>query len=138
VDRSLRRRGQVLVVVGASLGALVGAVLGLAVKDGPTSTAVAVAAPAGGTVLAATPASSQPGAPRSRAAGSGEQTGGAEPAGGQHTQSADRPDSTHGHAAKDAKEARKADEKGPDQRGDGRSGEGKDKAGKGKDKVADR
>ena len=50
MDRSLRRRGQVLVVVGALLGALVGVVLGLAVKDGPAGTAVAVAGPAGGTV----------------------------------------------------------------------------------------
>jgi hypothetical protein len=39
VDRSLRRHGQLLVAVGAFLGALVGVVLALAVEDPQTSTA---------------------------------------------------------------------------------------------------
>ena len=41
VERSLCRRGQFLVVVGALLGALIGVVLGLAVEDSQTPTAVA-------------------------------------------------------------------------------------------------
>jgi hypothetical protein len=41
VDRSFRRRGQHLVVVGALLGAVIGTTLGLIAEDAQTSTAVA-------------------------------------------------------------------------------------------------
>jgi hypothetical protein len=70
VDRSLRRRGQHLVVAGALLRALIGAALGLIVEDGQTSTAVAAPGRARGAVLALSPPSSHP--PASRAVGSGK------------------------------------------------------------------
>jgi hypothetical protein len=70
VDRSLRRRGQLLVVVGALLGALIGAALGLIVEDAQTSTAVAAPGHARGAALAASSPNSHP--PASRAAGSGD------------------------------------------------------------------
>jgi hypothetical protein len=69
VERSLCRRGQFLVVVGALLGALIGVVLGLAVEDSQTPTAVAAPARARGAALAAHPPSGQPTA--SQTAGGG-------------------------------------------------------------------
>jgi hypothetical protein len=119
VDRSLRRRGQFLVVVGALLGALIGVGLGLAVEDAGTSRAVA--APGHGAALAATPPDNQPSA--SRTAGSGSRTAGNASSGSQHAKSADRPDKRDGKAHKDR-------EGGRDKPG----GHGKDKPGKGEDK----
>ena len=69
MDRSLRRRGQFLVVVGALLGALIGTALGLIVEDAETSAAVAAPGPGRGVALAASPPTSHP--PASRAAGCG-------------------------------------------------------------------
>ena len=65
VDRSSRRRGQSLVVVGALLGALGGVALGLAVGGPQTSAAVAAPAPARSAAVAATPPTSQPTASQS-------------------------------------------------------------------------
>jgi hypothetical protein len=104
VDRSLRRRGQHLVVVGALLGALIGTALGLIAEDAQTSTAVAASGPA----LAASPPSSNP--PASRAAGSWD---GNDSSGNQRAEPPGRPDKRDGKAQKD------------------RAG-GKDKPGKGK------
>jgi hypothetical protein len=120
VDRSLRRRGQVLVVVGAMLGALIGAALGLVAEDAQTRTAVAAPGRARGAVLAVSP-SSRP--PASRAAGSGNRTDGNDSSGEQRAESPDRSDKRHGKTYKDRKDGR--DEPG---------GRGKDKPGKGKDK----
>jgi hypothetical protein len=118
VDRSLRRRGQFLVVVGALLGALMGVALGLVVEDARTSTAVAAPGRAHGAVLAASPPSSHPTA--SRAAGSRNRTGGNESSGNQHAESADRPDEQHSKGHKDREGQRD------------KPGHVKDKSGKGK------
>ena len=66
---SPRRRGQFLVVVGALLGALSGVVLGLAVDNPQTPTAVAAPGRAGGAALAAHPPSSQPSTSESTGSG---------------------------------------------------------------------
>ena len=110
VDRSLRRRGQLLVVVGALLGALIGAALGLIVEDAQTSTAVAAPGHARGAALAASSPNSHP--PASRAAGSGD---GNDSPGNQRAAPPGRPAKRDGNAHKD------------------RAG-GKDKPGKGKGK----
>jgi hypothetical protein len=110
VDRSLRRRGQHLVVVGALVGALIGTALGLTVEDAQPSTAVAAAGPGRGAALATSPPSSHP--RPSRAAGAGD---GNDSPGNQHAEPPGRPDKRDGKAHKD------------------RAG-GKDKPSKGKDK----
>jgi hypothetical protein len=120
VDRSLRRRGQFLVVVGALLGALIGVGLGLAVEDAGTSRAVA--APGHGAALAATPPDNQP--PASRTAGSGSRTAGNDSSGSQHAESADRPDKRHGKAQKDGDG--RQDKPGIDQHGKDNQGKGQD------------
>ena len=89
MDRSLRRHGQFLVAVGVVLGALAGIVLGLAVEDPQTSTAVAAPGPARA-ALAATPPSGQPTA--AQRTGSGDQADGDASTGTQRTRSAYRPD----------------------------------------------
>ena len=117
-DRSLRRRGQSLVAVGALVGALIGTLLGLVVGDAETSTRVATE-PAGGAALAASSQGSQP--PASRAAGSGDRRDGDQSSGTQQAESTDRPD--------------KGDAKAYKHRGAGRDrpgDRGKDKPGKGK------
>lgn len=115
MDRSLRRRGQSLVAVGALIGALIGTLLGLVVGDTEPSTGVG-AEPAGGAALAASSPSSQP--PASRAAGSGKQRDGNTSSGTQQTVSADRPG--------------KRDAKAYKHREVGRDKPGKDKPGKDK------
>jgi hypothetical protein len=96
VDRSLRRRGQHLVVVGALLGALIGTALGLIVEDAQTSMAVAAPGPGRGAALAASPPTSHP--PPSRAAGSGD---GSDSSGNQRVEPPGRPDKRDGNAHKD-------------------------------------
>ena len=96
---SPRRRGQFLVVEGALLGALSGVVLGLAVDDPQTPTAVAAPGRAGGAALAAHPPSSQP--TTSQAAGAGKPAGGDAYTGRQPTKPADRPNIGHGKAGMD-------------------------------------
>jgi hypothetical protein len=117
VDRSLRRRGQSLVAVGALVGALIGTLLGLVVGDAETSTRVA-AEPAGGAALAASSQGSQP--PASRA-GSGHRSDANPSSGSQQAASTDRP------GKGDAK-AHKHRGAGRDRPGD----RGKDKPGKDK------
>jgi hypothetical protein len=69
VNGSWHRRGQLLVVVGVLLGALVGVTLGLAVDDGGAGVATAVPAPDRGAALAAVAPGSRP--PTSRTVGGG-------------------------------------------------------------------
>ena len=88
-ERSLRRRGQFLVVVGALLGALVGVVLGLAVEDLQTPTAVAAPGLADGVALAARPPSSQP--TPSQSTGSGDRADSDASTGRQRTEPATDP-----------------------------------------------
>jgi hypothetical protein len=122
VDRSFHHRGQVLVVVSALLGAVIGAALGLIVEGAQTSRAVATPGRAQGATLAASPPSSQPTA--SRTAGSGD---GNDASGNQRAESPDRPDKRHGNAHKGRAGGR-----------DKPGGHGKDNPGKGKDKEVAR
>jgi hypothetical protein len=64
VDRSLRRLGQLLVVMGALLGAVLGVSLALMVENAETSGTVAGPGPEGAAVLAASSPGSQPPASR--------------------------------------------------------------------------
>jgi hypothetical protein len=131
VDRSLRRHGQLLVAVGAFLGALVGVVLGLAVEDPQTSTAAVAPGRARAVALAATPPSSQPAA--AQPAGSGKQADGDASTGRQPTESAYRPDKGHGNAHQDNRGNREGDSKDIGSRGRGKPGKSNDNAGKGND-----
>jgi hypothetical protein len=100
VNRSLRRLGQLLVVMGALLGAITGIALALIVENAETSRAVVVASGRErAAVLAANPSSSHP--PASRAASSGNRPAGNDSAGNQHAESADQPEQQHGNAHKD-------------------------------------
>jgi hypothetical protein len=67
VDRSLRHLGQLLVVMGALLGAAVGVAVALVIGNATTSGAVLASGPARAAVVAAGPSSSRP--PVSRGAG---------------------------------------------------------------------
>lgn len=118
MDRSLRRRGQSLLAVGALVGALIGTLLGLIVGDAEPSTRVR-AEPAAGAALAANSPGSQP--PASRAAGSGDQSDANQSSGTKQAESADR------SGKRDAK-AHKHREAGHDKSGN----LGKDKPGKDK------
>jgi hypothetical protein len=109
VDRSLRRRGQFLVVVGALLGALIGTALGLIAEDAQTSTAVAASGPGRGAALAASPPTNHP--PPSRAAGSGD---GNDFPGNQRTEPPGRPDKRAGNANKDPAGGKDKPSKGKD------------------------
>lgn len=123
MNRSTRRHGQFLVVVGALLGAFVGVVLGLAVEDPRTVAAVAAPGRAHGAVLAVTPPSSRPAA--SQAAGPGDGADGDQFIGRQRTQAADRPHHGHGKAHKAGKENRE-NHKELHGRGNGAPGKGND------------
>jgi hypothetical protein len=96
VDRSLRRRGQILVVVGALVGTLIGTALGLIAEDAQPSTAVAAPGPGRGAALAASPPTTHP--PASRAAGSGD---GNDSSGNQRAEPPGRPDKRDSNAHKD-------------------------------------
>jgi hypothetical protein len=110
VDRSVRRRGQLLVVVGALLGALVGVVLGLAVGDGRTDTAVAAPTRARSAAAAAAAPTSQPtGASTSRL----------------RVSSVDRPGKAKSKASKDGKRPPKEKHKGHGDDATGRSNKDK-------------
>jgi hypothetical protein len=109
VHRSLRRRGQFLVVVGALLGALIGTAFGLIAEDAQPSTAVAASGPGRGAVLAASPPDSHPLA--SRAAGSGD---GNDSPGNQRTEPPGRPDKRDGNAHKDRADGQDKPRKGKD------------------------
>jgi hypothetical protein len=88
VDRSLRRLGQLLVVMGALLGAITGVAVALIVENAGTSSAVAALGREGAAVLAASPPSSQ--SPTSWAAGSEGPADGSDSSATQHAEAADR------------------------------------------------
>ena len=121
MDRSLRRLGQLLVVMGALLGAVLGVALALIVEHAETSRAVAALGRERVAVLAASPPSSEP--PASRAASSQDPADGSDSSGKQRAQSAGRADQRAGTADKNRESHR-------DQAGS----RGKDKPNKGKAK----
>jgi hypothetical protein len=118
VYRSLRLRGQLLVLVAALLGAVMGVAFGLTGERGDTA---AVAAPgrASRVAPATTPASSRP--PASRAAGSGGQADSSDPAGHQRAESVDRPGKGHD---KPHRHERDRDKPGRSREGQARQGQG--------------
>jgi hypothetical protein len=116
VNRSLRRLGQLLVVMGASLGAVLGVGLALVVENAETSRAAGPGQERAA-VLAASPPSRQPPAPR--AAGSPGPGNAGGPSGNQRARSADQ--------------RVKADQKGHD-RDKPAKAKGRDDPGKAKDR----
>jgi hypothetical protein len=118
VDRSLRRLGQLLVVMGALLGAVLGVSLALIVDRLETSGM----APGreGAAVLSASSLGSQP--PASRGARSEDSAAGGGSSANQRAESAGRADQRDSKAGKN-REGRRD-----------KPGRGKDKPGKGKDK----
>ena len=119
--RSLRPRGQLLVLVAALLGAVMGVAFGLTGERGDT-TAVAAPGRASGVAPATSPASSRP--PASRAAGSGGQAESSDPAGHQRAESVDRPGKGHD---KPHRHERDRDKPGGGHGEDKPGGHGKDK-----------
>jgi hypothetical protein len=113
VDRSLRHLGQLLVVMGALLGVVLGVALALIVENADTSGAVVAPARARAAVVAASPPSSRP--PGSRGGGSEDPTGGNGAFGSQRAEATDQADQGNGKADKN-------------------SNDHPDKPGKGKDK----
>lgn len=121
MDPSLRRLGQLLVVMAALLGCVLGVALALLVENTETSRAVGTPGRERAAVLAASPPSSQPPASRT---GSAEDAGdGNDGSGTLRAESSGRADQRAG----------KTDKNG-ESRGDKVGGRGKDKTGKGKDK----
>jgi hypothetical protein len=98
VDRSLRQLGQLLVVMGALLGAVLGVALALVVENIDSPRPVAVAGSERAAVLGAHPPNSQP--PASGAARSRGQTDGSGSSGSQRVESADRANQGRGTADK--------------------------------------
>ena len=121
MDPSLRRLGQLLVVMAALLGCVLGVALALLVNYTETSRAVGTPGRERAAMLAASPPSSQP--PASRAGGAEDAGDGIDGSGMLRAESAGRADQRAG----------KTDKNG-ESRGDKAGGRGKDKAGKGKDK----
>ena len=104
MDRSLRQLGQLLVVMGALLGAMLGVGLALIVEHAESPRPVAAAGPERAAVLAAHPPSSQP--PASRAASSAGQTEGSAASGSHRVESANRADKRAGKAHKHGEDRR--------------------------------
>ena len=115
MNRSLRRLGQLLVVMGALLGAFLGVGLALLAENAETSNAVAAPQPERVAVLAASPSSSQPPAPEAT------NSGGNDSSANQRTQSANQ-------------RADKADKNNQERRAKPDKAKGKDKPSQGKDK----
>ena len=125
MDRSSRRRGQSLVVVGALLGALGGVALGLAVGCPQTSAAVAAPAPARSAAVAATPPTSQPTA--SQSSGSRDWADGAMSTGRLRIQSVKHPGRAKTKAGRDGKGSRKGENKESGDHANGKLGKGNGK-----------
>jgi hypothetical protein len=119
VQRSLHRRGQLLVLVAALLGAVIGGAMGLVVEDARTSTADAAPGPRRGTTLATRPPASQPAG--SQAGRAGSQADGSDASGIQPAKWTHRPDKRNGKADKRIKDHRDK----PNHRGNGNSGKTK-------------
>jgi hypothetical protein len=117
VDRSLRHLGQLLVVMGALLGAALGVTLALIIENANTSGAVVAPGRARVAVFAAGPPSSRP--PVSRGIGSADSAAGNGASGSQPAEAADQADQGNG---KPDKKSKRHDE----------PGKGKDKPAKGK------
>jgi hypothetical protein len=98
VDRSLRHLGQILVVMGALLGAALGVGLALIVENADTNGAVVAPGRERVAVLAADPPSSRP--PVSRGAGPADSAAGNGAAGSQRADAADQADRRDGKADK--------------------------------------
>jgi hypothetical protein len=96
VDRSLRDLGQLLVVMGALLGAVLGVGLALIIENADTSGAVVAPGRERAAVLAADPPSSRP--PVSRRTGSADSGAGYGAAGSQRAEAADQADHRDGKA----------------------------------------
>ena len=119
MDRSLRRLGQLLVAMGALLGAVLGVALALMVENTETSRADVALGRERAAVLAASPPSSQP--PASRTGNSADSADGSGFSGSQRVESAGRANQGDGKADKDG-----------ESRGDKAGGRGNDKPSKGK------
>ena len=115
MDRSLRRLGQLLVVMGALLGAVLGVGLALLVENTEPDKAVAAPDRERVAVLTASPSSSQPPAPEATS------TGGNDSSANQRTQSANQ-------------RADKANKNNQERRDKPDKAKGKDKPSQGKDK----
>jgi hypothetical protein len=98
VDRSLRRLGQLLVVMGGLLGAVLGVALALIVENAETSSAVTGPEREGAAVPAVGSPSSRP--PASRVGSSEDSAHGTVSSGNQHAELADRAGQRHGKADK--------------------------------------
>ena len=109
MHRSLHRRGQLLVLVAALLGAVIGGAMGLVVEDARTGTAGAAPEPLRGTAPATSPPASQP---------AGSQADGSDASGTQPAKWAHRPDKRNDKADKRLKDQRDK----PNDRGNGKSG----------------
>jgi hypothetical protein len=116
MHRSLHRRGQLLVLVAALLGAVLGGAMGLVVEEAGTGTEGAAPGPRRGAALATSPPASQP--PRSQADGSDASD--IQPAEWAH-----RPDKRNDKADKRLKDRRDK----PNARGNGKSGKTKNTSG---------
>jgi hypothetical protein len=127
MHRSLHRRGQLLVLGAALLGAVIGGAMGLVVEDAGTGTAGAAPGPRRGTVLATSPPASQP---------AGSQADGIDASGIRPAEWAHRPDKRNDKADKRDGKADKRDGKAdkrlkdrrdkPNDRGNGKPGISKD------------
>jgi hypothetical protein len=120
VDRSLRRFGQLLVVTGALLGAVLGVALALIVNNAASSGAVATS---GREVAATSPPSSRP--PVARAAGSKDSAAGSAAGGNQRAEWTSRAD-RHDGKTDNNREGRlgKAEGRGNDKPKDKADGKG--------------
>ena len=112
MHRSLLRRGQLLVVVAALLGAVIGGAMGLVVEDAGTGTEGAAPGPRRGTALATSPPASRP---------AGSQAAGSDASGVQRAERAHRPDKRNDKADERLKGQRGK----PNDRGNGKSGQTK-------------
>ena len=135
MDRSLRRDGLVVVMVGALLGVAVGVTLGLAVEPAGTGPAQAAPQPAHGAAAAGAP-SSEP--PSSRAPASATQADGGASADNQGSDLADRPGGRHGVTRKQGGNRRtRAEGRGKDKGDKGKDDKGRDDKAKAKGKDED-
>ena len=116
MHRSLHRRGQLLVLVAALLGAVLGGAMGLVVEDAGTGTEGAAPGPRRGTALATNSPDSQP---------PGSQADASDASGNQPAKWAPRPDKRNDKADKRLKDRRDK----PNDRGNGKSGKTKNTSG---------
>ena len=115
MDRSLRRLGQLLVIMGAVLGAALGVSLALIVEHAETGRAVAGPGPERAAILAASPQRSKP--PASRAASTQDPGNGNNPSANPRAQSADRANQRDGKTDKNGEGRRDKPDRGKDKPG---------------------